>query len=343
MKFKNMKKLLYLSLSILLMSFISSCSSDDTVIGNHPETNDSWIHIPIPITEPSNSFGRFNTLGYGYDVTGEYANENSARLQIIDIEKFKTENSARLSDRNILSQENTDNYSKDAVAFSKMISENVSATQQYNVFGETILFPSAMLSNKKYDPAYIYASYSHVIKQKRFRFNATPELLMEYLTPQFSKDIEEKTPEQIIKKYGTHIATDVYTGGIVELLFQAKTSNPDRERAARILLRKFTGGLVNETDIADVSKNYEKKLFYRMRGGDINLASAGIYNLDNIAPIIYFSKWQSSVTKEKAVLVDFGKDGLIILSDLVKDPVKKIQLKQYILKYINDNQVIIAS
>lgn len=333
-----MKKILLLGLSALLTT---SCSTDDITSENQPETTDTWTHISLPNKDNAKTFGTFNALGYGYDVTGQYADENSARLQIIDTDKFKAEHSDRLSEEKVLSQEATNYYGKDAATFSKVISQKVSATEQYNVFGETIPFSSAILSNKKFDPAFIYGSYSYIIKLTRFRFNATTELLTEYVTPQFSKDIAEKSAEEIIKKYGTHIATDIYTGGIVDQIFQAKTTNLDRDRAARLGVKMFTFSSENETDIADASKNYEKRLMYKMRGGDQNLAVAGIYNLDRITPSLNYSNWQSTLKKENAVLVDFGNYGLINLYDLVKDPIKKAQIKQYTNQYIIENEVIV--
>lgn len=340
-----MKKLFFLSLSTMMMMSVISCSTETTdEIPNEKiiENVEDWDHIQLSITDSSKQLGKYNALGYGYNVLGEYANENSTTLKIIDTDKFKSEHHQRLSEENVLSHEYTENYGEDAAAYLKMISKKVSATQQFRVYGKTIPFSSAILSNKKYDPRFIYGNYNYIIKQKRFRLNESNELLSNYLTSNFTKDLEEKTAEQIVQKYGTHVAVDIYTGSIIDMIFQAKTTNPDRENAARIGV-KTVAGTDNEIDTQSASKNYEKKLFYKTRGGDKSLAIAGIFNLEKITPTINFYNWQSTSTIENAVLVDFGDNGLIFLYDLVKDPAKKAELKLYIDQYINENQVVLGS
>ncbi|WP_159479313.1 MAC/perforin domain-containing protein [Chryseobacterium sp. 18068] len=340
-----MKKLFFLSLSTMMMMSVISCSTETTdEIPNEKiiENVEDWDHIQLSITDSSKQLGKYNALGYGYNVLGEYANENSTTLKIIDTDKFKSEHHQRLSEENVLSHEYTENYGEDAAAYLKMISKKVSATQQFRVYGKTIPFSSAILSNKKYDPRFIYGNYNYIVKQKRFRLNESNELLSNYLTSNFSKDLEEKTAEQIVQKYGTHVAVDIYTGSIIDMIFQAKTTNSDRENAARIGV-KTVAGTDNEIDTQSASKNYEKKLFYKTRGGDKSLAIAGIFNLEKITPTINFYNWQSTSTMENAVLVDFGDNGLIFLYDLVKDPAKKAELKLYIDQYINKNQVVLGS
>lgn len=333
---------LYLLLSFFLFSFVISCTSDlndelptEIKAGN---TKD-WDHVQLSTEEPPKQFGNYNSLGYGYNILGSYANENSTTLQIIDIAKFKSDNNNHLNETIVLSNAYTENYGADAADYSKKLSLRVAATKQFKLFGNTIPFSTAVLNNNKYDPSFIYGDYTHMIKQKRFRFNATPIFLSNYLTTEFSNDVEEKTAEQIVEKYGTHVAVDIYTGSVIDVIFQAKTTNPDRERAARAGVRTFAESSANQIDVEDAKNNYDKKLFYKTRGGDKNLAMSGIYNLRKGAPQINFSNWQSTSTAENSVLVDFGHNGLVILYDLIENPVKKAKLKIYIDQYINDQQV----
>lgn len=37
-------------------------------------------------------------------------------------------------------------------------------------------------------------------------------MLRDYVTPEFTQDLQTKTPQQIVQDYGTHIAVDIYTG-----------------------------------------------------------------------------------------------------------------------------------
>lgn len=343
-----MKKQLFIFFSATILAIVSSCTSaDEDIIAEknieNIENLESQDHITIPITDSIKKFGAYNALGYGYNVTGEFADANSTALKIIDTDKFKIENPSRISDETVLSQEQKDEYGKDATSFSEMISKKVEATKLLQVYGKTIPFASAKLNNQTFDKSYIYGSYNMIIKLKRFRYNATAELLSNYLTSNFLNDIEEKTPEQIVQNYGTHVSVDIYTGAKVDMIFQAKTTNHDRERAARIGVRTYLNDVNNnEIDAIEAAKNYEKKLYYKTRGGDQSKAKAGIFNLDKKTPTINFIHWQSTVTKENSVLVDFGDSGLVIIYDLVKDPVKKAKLKFYIDNYLIQNQVTLA-
>ncbi|WP_418121810.1 MAC/perforin domain-containing protein [Chryseobacterium sp. PTM-20240506] len=338
-----MKQILF-CISTSLILFMSSCSSDE-VIETTPETSNE---NPISL-EDSKEFGYYNALGYGYNVTGEYANSNSTGFKVLDIDKFKTEQSARLVDENTLTQEYSDEYGEDAAAFSKVISRKVSATDQMLLYGKTISSPfkSAVINNHSYfDPKFIYGSYNILIKQKRFRINATTDLLTNYVTQNFLKDLQIKTPEQIVHDYGTHVTVDIYTGAKLDIFFQAQTTNHDRSKAARAGIAIAVNGLKsitsNDINVQEASKNYSKKLYYKTRGGEPSKRFANILNIDQSIPKINISDWQSTSTKDNSVLVDFGPHGLVILYDLIKDPIKKSQMKSYIDQYLATNQVLLS-
>ncbi|MCJ8153616.1 MACPF domain-containing protein [Chryseobacterium sp. SSA4.19] len=340
-----MKKTTFISFALLAGLSLLSCSADEIIL---EENTENFNHTSLPIHENSKQFGYYNALGYGYNVTGEYANANATGLKVIDTDKFKAEHPSRLDEGAILSQEYTEEYGQDATAYSKVLSEKVTATQLLRMYGKSISSPfTSALSGKNFNPEYIYGNYNITIKQKRYRFNATVDLLSNYITSNFSQDIQSKTPEQIVNEYGTHVATDIYTGAKIDIVFQAKTTNPDRDRAARIGVKTASGTIntsgTNDIDALEASKNYDKKLYYRTRGGNSSEAMAGIFSFSKEKPTINISKWQSTSTKENSVLVDFGSDGLIIIYDLVKDPVKRAELKLYIDEYLIKNQVILAS
>jgi hypothetical protein len=340
-----MKKSALISFCFLATLSLLSCSADGI---NLEENAESYSHTSLPISENSKQFGYYDALGYGYNVTGEHANSGATGLKVIDTDKFKSEQPSRLDEGTILSQEYTEEYGKDAAAYSKVLSAKVTATQLLRMYGKSISSPfTSALSGKNFNPEYIYGNYNVTIKQKRYRFNATVDLLSNYVTSNFSQDIQSKTPEQIVNEYGTHIATDIYTGAKIDIFFQAKTTNPDRERAARIGVKTAAGTIstagANDIDALEAAKNYDKKLYYRTRGGNTSEAMAGIFSFTQQKPKIDISKWQSTSTKENSVLVDFGSNGLIIIYDLVKDPVKKAELKLYVDEYLAKNQVILGS
>lgn len=336
-----MKKQISFYFSALLLLFTTSCREEITdSLTENPSDNNNRI------AAKSAGDGIYDVLGHGYDVAGEYANANSAGFKVIDIDRFRNEQPERVKSENANSQELIEDYGENAEAYSKMVSTKVDATASFKLFGQSIKagFSNSVTSTNKFDAKYIYGTYSLVIRQKRLRFNATADMLSNYLTPEFTQDLQTKTPQQIVQDYGTHIAVDIYTGAKMDVMFQSETTNQDRERAARIGVKVGAGDVFNidvnnDVNTSQSNKNYSRKLSYRTRGGDPSKGLVGELNLDQTNPKINISNWQNSSTPNNAVLVDFGKQGLTIIYDLIKDPVKKAQLKAYVDQYLIDNNV----
>ncbi len=335
-----MRKQISFCFSTLLLLFMTSCREEiaDSITENSSSNNLT--------AAKSTGDGIYDVLGHGYDGAGEYANANSAGAPVIDIERFKNEQAARLISGNIFSQDYVEEYGENAESYSKMVSTKVGVTANVPLFKKTlsVAFNSAVTNNNKFDAKYIYGSYNLTIKQKRLRFNATNDMLGDYLTPEFMQDLQTKTPQQIVHDYGTHVLVDIYTGAKLEAVYQSETKNQNREYAARVGVKVgmeniFGVDVTNDVNTTESSQNYSKKLSYRTRGGDASKGLLGELNLDQSNPKINISNWQNSSTVNNSVLVDFGNNGLILIYDLIKDPVKKAQIKAYVDQYLLNNQV----
>lgn len=154
-------------------------------------------------------------------------------------------------------------------------------------------------------------------------------MLADYVTPEFTQDLQTKSPQQIVQDYGTHVMVDIYTGAKMDIMFQSETSNESRERAARIgvkigMLKVFDVDVQNDVNTSESSMNYSKKLSYRTRGGDPSKGLVGELNLDQNTPKVNIANWQNSSTVNNSVLVEFGNNGLVLIYNLVKDPAKKL-------------------
>lgn len=338
-----MKKQFLFYFSTLLL-FITSCSEDL----NNEVTPENVGKVNPSTLARSAGDGIYDVLGHGYNAAGEYANANAAGFKVIDIDRFKMEQSGRLMSENTFSQEYVEDYGENAESYSKMISTKVDVTAGIPLFKKTLSvgFNSAVTTNNKFDAKYIYGSYNLLIKQKRLRFNATTEMLSDYVTPEFEQDLQTKTPQQIVQYYGTHVAVDIYTGAKMDIIFQSETRNEDRERAARIGVKVGMKGIFdvnveNDVNTSESTKNFSKKLSYRTRGGDPSKGLIGELNLDQNNPKINIAGWQNSSTPNNSVLVDFGNNGLVFIFDLVKDPAKKAALKSYVIQYLIDNKVML--
>ncbi|CAI8710284.1 MAC/perforin domain-containing protein [Chryseobacterium sp. IT-36CA2] len=339
-----MKKQILFSFSTALMLFMGSCSSED--LNTETSTSDSPAKANRLSAAKFAGDGIYDVLGHGFDAAGEYANANSAGFKVIDIDRFKTEQAARLISENANTQQYVEEYGENAQTYSKMVSTKVDATAGIPLFKKTLSvgFNSAVTTNHKFDAKYIYGSYNLLIKQKRLRFNATTDMLADYVTPEFTQDLQTKSPQQIVQDYGTHVMVDIYTGAKMDIMFQSETSNESRERAARIgvkvgMLKAFDVDVQNDVNTSESSMNYSKKLSYRTRGGDPSKGLVGELNLDQATPKINIANWQNSSTVNNSVLVEFGNNGLVLIYNLIKDPAKKAQLKAYVDQYLIDNQI----
>ncbi|WP_288243627.1 MAC/perforin domain-containing protein [uncultured Chryseobacterium sp.] len=341
-----MKRKFALFLSALPLVFMTSCSVEE--LDNNADVENTKASRNNVSAGKYAGDGIYDVLGHGYNVTGEYANATAAGFKVVDIERFKTEQSARLISENTFSQDYTEEYGENAEKYSKMVSTKVDVTAGIPLFKKTLSvgFNSSVTTTNKFDAKYIYGSYNLTIKQKRVRFNATVDMLGDYLTPEFIQDLQTKTPQQIVQDYGTHVAVDIYTGAKMDIIFQSETTNEDRERAARIGVKVgmdkiFDVNVTNDVNTSESTKNYSRKLWYRTRGGDPSKGLIGELNLDQSNPKINISNWQSSSTVNNSVLVDFGQNGLVFIYDLIKDPAKKATLKAYVDQYLIDNKVFL--
>lgn len=325
------------SVSIMLIALFSACSKEDPIEKAAPSETVSAVKNLLAAGQ-----GPYDVLGHGYNVTGEYGNDVSTGFAVIDVARFKQDQAARLIEESPRSQQYLEEYGENAFQYSKMMSRKIEATTGFSFFKSTV--SNSFSSTNAFDAKYIYGSYNLTIKQKRYRFNATVDLLKNHLSATFLADLQSKSPQQLVQDYGTHVLVDVYTGAKMDIMFQAETNNQSRETAARAGVKigvsdVFGLDINNSVDIKAASQNFSRKLSYRTRGGDPSRALIGEISLDQTAPKISIANWQSSSTPENSVFVDIGQYGLILLYDLISDPAKKAAIKSYIDQYLRDNQV----
>lgn len=334
-----------LSMFFLPLCLIFSCAKEDfqNETAKDEEKNLNARSLKNELSRLSEYYSNYNYLGSGYDISKEYANENSVAGQVIDIDKFKAENNISTSNPN--SQNYAENYGENAHSYLKSVSTNVNSGFDFPLFKMAVSssFGYSETSNEKFDAKYIYSSYNLLIKQRRHRFNAPATILQNYLSENFKRDLSSFTPAELVKYYGTHILSDIYTGAKLEIKFQSETENTDRAYASRIGLKVaslsiFNVDVDNEVNTSSSDKNYNGKLVYTTRGGDPSRSLIGQIDLEKSTTKINIASWQNSSTPQNSVLVDFGEDGLILIYDLISDPAKKAEVKAYVDKYLLDNQ-----
>nr|WP_199082116.1 hypothetical protein [Pedobacter sp. ASV19] len=260
-----MNKYLPLLAAVLLCQ---SCKkSNENLIAKTPETIAAEHEIVVSGTKLlSNYTGiqgdvNYNLLGYGYDITGKYADTSAVRNPIIDIATLKINDPQRImsfqavkSGIEVISADN-------AEELSNQLSSSLEATNGHNFFRATITsaFPNQDALSKKY----VYTYYSYIARQKIIRVMNYPDLLKSYLTPSFTRDIQLLSTSDLVKKYGTHLLAGIHTGNRFNILYQGEMKN-DYNRA-EIARTGFTFTL--------------KKVFHLFSG---SLDPINLLNLENL-------------------------------------------------------------
>jgi hypothetical protein len=282
---------------------------------------------------------KFNFIGYGYNVTGKYADTSSVKMPAINIDAYAAAYPNRVDLSHTTSGGAESMYAKDAEDYSYKISSKLNESKGMRLFKHTITdaFPGQdALSDK-----YIYAQYVVAITWKTIRTNWGDAGVKDYLTPEFKSDVQNLTPENLVKKYGTHILSGVTLGEKFNVYYQAKSTANDKLHSSIVgftyALKQVFGAASSYYDVlkpAEINAVSEPKLVYEVIGGDPSKIN---HNVINGKTQVKFSDWVSTCTEDKALFT--GVVSMSPLYMLIDDPAKKAEVRDYITSYIEQNQV----
>jgi hypothetical protein len=284
-----------------------------------------------------------DVIGYGYDVTGVYADASASRNAVIDIAAFSAANPNRLYVSYPNSQTYFSTYGVNARDFSSKLSKTITATAIYSTFTGSV--NASTTETTTYSSKYLYGMYNLLLQRKQIQLNASSDLLRNYLTPEFLADLSNQTPAYIVNKYGTHVHVNIITGGKLEILYRSETTSSSRTEAATAGLKVsvakvFDLGATTSSDVTNSKSNTNQSLTYHSVGGSVSVPLVTV-NVEG-ASTVSFSAWQNSVTDANSVLVAIPADGLIDITELVADVTKKTALQTYIAQYITSKAVNIT-
>ncbi|WPV00564.1 MAC/perforin domain-containing protein [Mucilaginibacter sp. cycad4] len=342
---KNLNlKVLLAGMFITSASMLTSCKKELALV---PETNEK----PSKLATRDAGVGPYDLLGFGYDVTGEYASSNSTTYQVVDIAKIALAEPNRfVTDLNV-TQYFESHSGSTAEDYSQNLSYSTGASLTVGAFSGTInekFREFGSLSSK-----YSYADASMLIRQKRLKFDAPLSLIKSsYLTPVFKSDVNSMTAQQLVTKYGTHVLTDIILGAKLSLYYRSQTTIKDRALSAKAgaEAKGLFGIFGASTSIAYqdslINSNFDQTLRYETVGGD---GSKGLLLGDmkplESTPAVNIGNWQSSCTRENAAFIQLGNSStnLILLSDLIDDPTKSTAVKNYINQYLANKHVHLSN
>lgn len=334
-----------------LMLTVVSCKKSGVKENTNPEPEkETFPKIEIDVSGPVGKInkpvhqgnGEYNFLGYGYDITGKYADSSAVREMAIDVVAYSKDHSGRII--NWQSLETNSGYMTAAIHAEELaakISQRTTATAGTKSFRQSItsFFPE----NTALTTKYVYGDFMRVIQYKDLRFNWLPSQIEPYLTPAFKNDIQALSAAGIVKKYGTHILKEIYLGAKIHGIYQAISSSSNRSRIAEAgaeIAFKAVLGYIHSIDPGFTTADYKNilsaKIIYEVVGGDL----AALKENRSATPVkVEFLDWVKTVNKEGAMFIDIKPNGLLPVYDLISDPVKRSAVQQYVETYIKEQEI----
>lgn len=331
----------------LLYFCFSGCSNDNDI---EEKTNHMEAYTPFV----KKSTTSIDLLGYGYDITGAYANVRSVKESVVDMEKLE-QNKPGTIYPGIFDT----HYSNSFVAHSNW--EYTNQITNYSndnlthfpsdiaAFSGTIIDNTQIYPGKDKVSDYLYGS-AHIFFIKRMSAAAMSATdARSYLTESFKDDLVDLPARELIEKYGTHILCKCYFGARLDFIYRSEV-NKDLERRAEILeagLRDavvykvglWLNGSLDRPEEKDIKENKVPILFIENHGGDNSLIASGTYNLQKGFPNLKFEEWQKSINETNETIITLNISNLIPLEDVITDTEKKAKVKTAIKEYMKERQM----
>jgi len=189
------------------------------------------------------------------------------------------------------------------------------------------------LNTDTIDKSCAYAYYSYLIYHEVYHYHMQMNDVESELTDDFKNDINVLTPEEIVSKYGTHVIIDAVIGSKFEVLYKCDINNGNADKVLRLLYNRMTEyfgyvpGVLYDKNVNYSPKN--EKLIFNTLGFSKTLF--GLINATNNNSNNIFIDLNTVFDDEKKFqFIKMAKDGLIPLYELISNPDRKQEIKDYI-------------
>jgi hypothetical protein len=174
------------------------------------------------------------------------------------------------------------------------------------------------------------------------------ETLQNCLSDEFITDIQNHTPDEIISKYGTHVYTDIYTGGKLHFTYKCYIYGNNKEETANYYAKAGVGSATSDFNLSlssttsnttSTTSTVQQELFYYKSIGGTGSSIIGSWTPGS-PPVVNFNNWSSTVKKSDPTslqIIIVGDNSLMPIYNFVSDPTKKAALKIAVDNYIAKN------
>lgn len=162
-----------------------------------------------------------------------------------------------------------------------------------------------------------------------------PEFLCFFLSKEFLNDLEKSNGDEIVKKYGTHVLTDVLLGGYASISYIAQYSYMLSDVDYKNRVQVYTNYFSVSRYPLEATQIFEEcsKVSIRCKtngGNPSHFVAKG-------DKIMGFDKWIREIDNQVGTLIGIGHSTthVFLISDFVKDEKKKTEIEKAILRYCN--------
>jgi len=324
-----MKKIL---LPIFLISGLIACDPEEHFLVDEVGTdpNIEFFHVSEEESRATN-LGVHHLLGHGYDVTGDYMSESSGRKQIFDLKKVIDDRSSGVRKMHVNTSQGGNEDYENAKQFTENFYRHHDDLRGKASFRNTL---ETFFPDQDHLKDFVYSDFSIDMIFESHTFFDLP--MEKYYAEEFIQALYNNTPEEIVKEYGTHYLETIMTGASVQIIYRTETVNADRIGSSNYGLQMVRHNLFKPLD-ADVKKlvaegNFNQQVSFRVKGGDHS--KLRIAEVDGMKRID-FTEWQESIGDGNHEMINMVIRPIHLL---INDETKQKELKDYIEKYIDENQ-----
>lgn len=332
----------------LLATLLTSCDKKDYITAPVVET--IYTNDSIDVKDFTNYKAKpvvrdqYHLLGYGYDVTGEYADSASARKQVVDVAKLHAAWPTSVVNGRSHQSSAFNAATQDAESLAYAISGQTDDSRYFGTRDQDYkLYYKKEISNyfpnsDAFSAKYVYGRQCIELMYKMLYFMWSEG---GYLTPSFVSDIKSDTPAELTEKYGTHVLTRINMGAKLTILYQSETGQTDRTKAAELgfsiaLAKTFASfsGFLDHKGKQSAPGNFSQKTAFKATGGDVTKIKTIIDPKTGIIRVDY-SEWVQSTNSTSPEMIDI--QNIVPVYEFIKDPVKKAEVRKYFEQYLAEN------
>ena len=170
-------------------------TSASTMNGSYPELDSEVMNFIRPV------------IGHGYDITGKYANTESLKETVMNIDKVNSKKRIRLTSNPVITRESIKGESLSE--YSSTVESKLNVKVAAAAFGASFSndYSSTSKTEKKTSENRRFVKIKSLYKKKEYVLHLDYEngLNKDFLTPLFLEHLNSSTPEAIIRMYGTHV------------------------------------------------------------------------------------------------------------------------------------------